>query len=391
MRLLTLTLAALLALPAPGCRKRSSPKGQPPAEVPRIVDVHTHVSPKAMGRLLRIMDAHGIRHVINLSGGFPGGGLERNLAAAARTGGRVSVMCNIPWRAYGRVRRFVPLVVRLLARCKELGAVGLKIPKGLGLAYRDPEGKLLRVDDARLDPIFAAAGRLGLPVSIHTGDPQAFWRPNTPDNERHAELSVHPAWSFHGQPVPSWEALWRQFANRVRRHRHTRFVGVHFGNAPEDLARVDQLLRTCPNLYIDTAARIPEIGRHPPARLRAFFLRHQDRILFGTDLGVGRRSLMLGSSGAEEPGPADVAHFYRATRRFFETHDRKFAHPTPIQGAWKIDGIGLPPAVLRKIYQDNAKALFKLRLTKRDRLAPSAPGPSPAPRGSMGSSGTKSP
>ena len=106
----------------------------------------------------------------------------------------------------------------------------------------------------------------------------------------------------------------------------------------------------------------PEIGRHPSDKLRAFFLAHQDRILFGTDLGVGRRSLMLGSSGAEEPTPADVVHFYKSTRRFFETRDRQFAHPPPIQGTWKIDGIGLPPAVLRKIYRDNAVKLFGLKL-----------------------------
>ena len=353
-----------LLLPVLGCRdQKSRPHARPsPARPVRWVDAHAHISPLAVERLLRLMDAHGIQHILNLSGGFPGGGLEENLAAARRSGGRISVLCTIPWRAYPRARRFVPRVVKLLRRCKELGAVGLKIPKGLGLAYLDPEGRLLRVDDPRLDPLFAAAGRLGLPVLIHTGDPQAFWLPNTPSNERHAELVVHPGWSFHGRPVPSWEALWRQFATRVRRHPGTPFIGVHFGNAPEDLARVDRLLRECPNLYIDTAARVPEIGRHPADQLRAFFFKHQDRILFGTDLGVGRRSLMLGSSGAEEPTPADVAHFYKSTRRFFETTDKQFAHPTPIQGHWKIDGIGLPPAVLRKIYRDNAVKLFALRL-----------------------------
>lgn len=345
-----------------GCRKQSARPSKSPAKPVRWVDVHAHLSPQAVDRVLAIMDAHGIQHIFNLSGGFPGRGLEQNLAVATRSGGRISVLCTIPWRAYARTPRFVPVVVRLLRRCKELGAVGLKISKGLGLAFRDPEGRLLRVDDARIDPIFAAAGRLGLPVAIHTGDPQAFWLPNTPANERYAELSVHPGWSFHGQPVPSWESLWMQFATRVRRHPKTTFVGVHFGNAPEDLARVDGLLRECPNLFIDTAARVPEIGRHPADKLRAFFIAHQDRILFGTDLGVGRRSLMLGSSGAEEPTPADVVHFYKSTRRFFETRDKQFAHPTPIQGSWKIDGIGLPPAVLRKIYRDNAVKLFGLKL-----------------------------
>ena len=98
------------------------------------------------------------------------------------------------------------------------------------------------------------------------------------------------------------------------------------------------------------------------SKLRALFLRHQDRILFGTDLGVGQRSLMLGSSGADEPTAADVKRFFSATWRFFETDDKSFPHPTPIQGRWKISGIKLPPKVLRKIYHQNAKRLFKLRV-----------------------------
>lgn len=361
MRLLLLAMV-VLALPPVGCGKKAPRASSRPAKPVRWVDVHVHLSPLAVDRLLRIMDAHGIDHVINLSGGFPRRGLEENLEAASGSGGRISVMCNIPWQVFPRVPGFAAKVVPLLKRCKKLGAVGVKIPKGLGLGFRDGQGQLLRVDDPRFRPIFDAAGRLGLPVSIHTGDPKAFWLPNDPANERHAELEVHPAWSFHGRDVPSWEALWKQFATLVRRHPKTTFVGVHFGNAPEDLDRVAALLEACPNLYLDTAARIPEIGRHPAAKLRDFFLKFQDRILFGTDLGVGRRSLMLGSSGAEEPGPADVAHFYKSTRRFFETRDKQFAHPTPIQGAWKIDGIGLPASVLRKIYRDNAVKLFKLRL-----------------------------
>ena len=95
---------------------------------------------------------------------------------------------------------------------------------------------------------------------------------------------------------------------------------------------------------------------------RRVILAHADRVLFGTDLGVGRdpADLMLGSTGATPPTTADVDRFFGATWRFFETRDKGFAHPTPIQGNWTIDGLGLPADVLRKIYGENADRLLRL-------------------------------
>jgi hypothetical protein len=83
-------------------------------------------------------------------------------------------------------------------------------------------------------------------------------------------------------------------------------------------------------------------------------------VLFGTDLGVGThpRALMLGSTGETPPTDADVKHFFASTWRYFETADRGFAHPTPIQGAWTIDGIALPREVLAKLYADNARRVL---------------------------------
>lgn len=352
---------AAVSLQSAGCRKC----GPRPASGPYRgvkVDAHAHISPRALDRLIEIMDAHGIEHIINFSGGIPMRGLPENLAAAVQSGGRISVMCNIPWRAFPYVKDFVPAVVKMLERCRSMGAVGLKIEKGLGLAYRDEKGALLRVDDPRLEPIFEAASRLKLPVAIHTADPKAFWLPNDPANERYDELQVHPGWSFHGKEVPSWEQLWNQFASVAVRHKRTTFVGVHFGNAAEEPDRVARLLDRCPNLYIDTAARIPEFGRHESGKMRRFFMKYQDRILFGTDMGVGPDHLMLGSSGDEEPGPADIKRFFTASFRYLETRDRNFDHPTPIQGKWKISGIGLPHGVLRKVYRDNAVKVYKLKV-----------------------------
>lgn len=339
---------------------------RPTAKAPervRKVDVHTHFGADAADRAMKLLTDHTIDACVNLSGGVPGGGLEKQLASAARFPGRMFIFANLDWEIAEAHEDFGPRLAKQLRAAHRLGAKGLKISKGLGLGYVDPTGALIAVDDPRLDVVFETAGELKLPVAIHVGDPVAFWKPVEPGNERYAELSVHPNWSYAGVPVPAWEELFAALTRRIERHPKTTFISVHFGNAPEYPERVAALLDTHPNLYVDTAARIPEIGRFPAEKMRALFVKHRTRILFGTDLGVGRaaQDLMLGSPGRDPPTAADVERFFGATWRYFETRDRQFEHPTPIQGEWKIDGIGLPADVLRDVYGANADRLLMLR------------------------------
>jgi predicted TIM-barrel fold metal-dependent hydrolase len=320
--------------------------------------VHVHTSPEATPRLVRLMDERGIDVAVNLSGGWPEAGLEESLAAAARTHGRVVVFADPPLQRLARGVTPEALAAELEVAAR-LGAKGMKIFKALGLHARDASGALLAVDDPRLDVLFAKAGELGLPVAMHTGDPIAFWSAPDSKNERYDELHAHPGWSYSGAAVPSWEELFAAWERRVARHPRTTFIGVHFGNAPELPGRVAAMLEKYPNLYVDTAARVPELGRRA-AEVRALILRFPDRVLFGTDLGVGEAEadLMLGSTGLTPPTRADVDRFFTATWRFFETRDEGFEHPTPIQGRWTISGLGLPPGVLRKVYSENAERLL---------------------------------
>jgi predicted TIM-barrel fold metal-dependent hydrolase len=354
------------------------------ARLPRI-DVHTHISPDGIERALAIMERYGIDGMVNLSGYPPGPPkhmLETQLARAKQSGGRIAVFANVNFmKALGQAHFGVRAdygmaLAEELAMAKELGAIGLKIPKGLGLGYPHPhEERVLPVDDPGLDPLFEKAGELGLPIAIHTGDPKAFWLPADEKNERWDELQAHPEWSFYGGQVPSWQALYDAFERRVARHPKTIFIGVHFGNDPEDPVRVGQMLDKYPNLYIDTAARVPEIGRKDAATMRAFFTKYQDRILFGTDLGVGatQDEMMYGSNGANPPTLADEQRYFASTFRYFETNDKQFESPTPIQGRWKIDGLGLPESVLRKLYFDNAARVLKWKPTPRSLPTNAAP------------------
>lgn len=337
------------------CARRTPPAPRDAGIAFRRFDVHQHVSDGAYRRAQRINETHGIAMAVQLSGGWPGLGLEENLAAAAKSNGHFVLFATPP------LQRDVAELVVELEEAKRLGAKGVKLYKALGLRYEGPDGGLLAVDDPSLDAFFEKCGELGLPVAIHTGDPVAFWQPVGPENERLDELTVHPGWSYFGKPVPSWEALFSAYERRVARHPKTVFIGVHFGNAPEFPERVGAMLDKYPNLYVDTGARVPELGHRNVAALRELFLKHQDRILFGTDLGVGalELDLMLGSTGATPPSPEDVERFFNSTWRFFESRDTAIPSPTPIQGRWTIDGLGLPPDVLEKIYAKNAERLLQ--------------------------------
>jgi predicted TIM-barrel fold metal-dependent hydrolase len=333
------------------------------------------------------MDQWGIDGMVNLSGMVPGPPrhkLENQLQIARASGGRIAVFTNVNFVRAVRTRPdYGMALAEELSMAKEMGAVGLKIPKGLGLGYPAPDGEhVLPVDDPKLDPLFDEAGKLGMPVAIHTGDPKAFWQPPDEKNERIEELRAHPDWSFFGEPVPSWQELYAQFERRVARHPKTIFIGVHFGNDPEDPANVGRMLDKYPNLYIDTAARVPEIGRQDAAKMRQFFEKYQDRILFGTDLGVGptQDDMMYGSNGPLPPTLDDERRYFESTWRYFETEDKQFESPTPIQGHWKIDGIGLPEQVLRKLYFENAARLLKWKPPiGQPKPAAQVPSPSNAP------------
>ncbi len=303
------------------------------------------------------MDQVGLDWVLNLSGRWPQAGLEQQLAAAKQSG-RILVACQIPWRAAAKLKDFPELAAQLIHNSQKMGARALKIHKALGLVVQKYDGKLLKVDDPWLDPIWKAAGEAKLPIFIHTGDPKAFWEKPDHHNERFEELSAHPSWSNYGLPVPSFQQLLDALMRVVARHPKTNFVAVHFGNNSEDPFWVARMLDKYPNLYVDLAARIVELGRQNPEKLRQVFIKHHQKILFGTDLGVSPRNyLMLGSHGEEPNNAEEVSPYFEAHWRWLETAET-MPSPTPIQGRWDIYGLYLPKDVLRDIYLNNALKLL---------------------------------
>ena len=308
------------------------------------IDIHCHWGlDKDAHQMIKAMDERGVKRAVNLSGGW-GEQLDQILEKFYRFAPQRFVIFCSPDFSRIDEPNFGQTMATFLEDARAKGAAGVKIHKSLGLRIRDQSGQLVPVDDRRLDPIWAKAGALKMPVLIHTADPVAFFQPADGLNERWMQLKRHPDWSFYGSEFPARGNLLAQRDRVIQRHPGTNFIGAHVGNSAEDLKAIGTLLERYPNLYVDISGRVAELGRQPYSA-RKFFLKYQDRILFGTDRYPGRPS---------QPR-------YRIYYRFLETEDEYFDyydHPFPPTGEWKIYGIHLPDEVLKKVYHENAERIL---------------------------------
>jgi predicted TIM-barrel fold metal-dependent hydrolase len=330
-------------------------------EKPRfpVVDVHNHLgggkarlTPAVVNRYLTEMTEAGVSTVVNLDGGW-GDRLRETLAALDEAHpGRFLTFALINFEGLDD-KDWGEREARRLEESFKAGAKGLKFHKSFGLHYRYKDAKLMPVDDPKLDPVWETCARHNRPVVIHIADPAAFFTPLDRFNERWHELNSNPGWLFFGGKFPRREDLLDQLHRVIAKHPRTTFINTHFGNNAEDLAAVADKLDRYPNMYVDVDARISELGRQPYTA-RKFFLKYQDRILFGTDTTPRREA-------------------YRIYYRFLETEDEYFdcsaSHHR--QGFWNIYGLFLPEQVLEKVYRKNAeRILFGLKKEAPERAAP---------------------
>ncbi|HEY3927066.1 MAG TPA: amidohydrolase family protein [Candidatus Koribacter sp.] len=310
-----------------------------------VFDVHNHINDAARidehmdpATLVARMDKLNIKTIIILTGMW-GDKLQHVIDEMVKPyPGRFLVFAQIDWSKIDDPNFSQEMVAQLDDSVRR-GARGLKVLKDLGLGVRDKTGKLIAVDDPRLDPVWEEAGKLGIPVSIHVTDPEAFFHPIDGNNERYEELIEHPDWSFYGPQFPSKQSILDARDRVIARHPHTTFIALHVANWPENLDYVSQELDRYPNMYTEFGAREAELGRQP-RRAREFFLKYQDRIMFGTD-------------NTPEEG------MYQNNFRWLETADEYFDYwGYPGQGRWKIYGMALPDKVLEKVYHLNADKIF---------------------------------
>ena len=323
-----------------------------------VIDAHNHINAvfnpsekTAVSELLARLDTAGVKVFVDLDGGWGEDVLQNHLDAyKSAAPQRFAHFGGVDWSKWPeQAGKFGEWAANRLREQVRWGAQGLKIWKNFGLKVFDLEGKLVHLDDARLDPIWATAAELGIPVLIHVADPVAFFDPLDAHNERWEELKENPDWHFPSPPYPAFNTIMDQLANLVYRHPQTTFIGAHVGCYAENLAWVAGLLDHAPNFFVDISARISELGRQPYTA-RRFFIDYADRILFGTDMGVD-----LG--------------IYQIYYRFLESDDEYFNYDTgeiPGQGRWQIYGLHLPDDVLEKVYFKNAQKILGLEADFHD-------------------------
>lgn len=334
--------------PLPKLRVNQTLLGQ--AKFP-VIDVHTHLGfrlqrdPQALAKYVDLMNRQNIAISVSLDARL--GNEAVHLKFLRPHAGRVVAFAHIDFVGDGDRDQpatwacnqpgFVRLTCEQLKTAASNGICGLKFFKTFGLNIKRTDGTLHQIDDPMWFPIWETCGQLGLPIIMHTADPMAFFDPINPQNERFEELLRHPDWSFYGDQFPSRESLLESRNRVIEKFPGTKFIGAHVANSSEDLTAVGQWLDRYPNLWVEIASRIGELGRQP-FTTKTFIEKYQDRILFGTD----------------GPWPEARLGYYW---RFLETHDEYFPYSEkqpPPQGLWNIYGVDLSDAILEKVYFRNA-------------------------------------
>ena len=316
----------------------------PRHEVPRakypFVDSHGHQDtdfpPAEVDRLVREMDALNLKILVNLSGGS-GEELARVIRNfEGRHPGRFAAFANADLSGVGEPGWGERAAAQLEADVRA-GARGLKIFKDLGLTRKDAAGRRIPVDDPRLDPLWRKCGELGIPVLIHTGEPAPFFAPHDRFNERWLELRQFPQRARPPDRFPPWEQVMDEQRRLFARHPKTRFIAAHLAWLGGDLARLGAMLDALPNVSTEIGAVLAELGRQPRFA-REWFIRYQDRVLFGKDRWA----------------PEEYPVYFRV----LETADEFFDYYRKRHAFWKMYGLDLPDGVLRKLYFANALRLI---------------------------------
>jgi predicted TIM-barrel fold metal-dependent hydrolase len=303
-----------------------------------FVDIHSHhnnPAPEYVDKLVREMDSINMRMMVNLSGGT-GERLKRTVAAMKeRYPDRFVVFANLSFEDLNEPGYGERAAARLAEDVKN-GAQGLKIFKNLGMDLKYKTGERVKVDDPVFDPVWAKCAELKIPVLIHIAEPAVFFEPVDRFNERWLELKQFPQRARPPEKYPSFETLMTERNRVFAKHPKTNFIVAHLAWHGNDLARLGRLFDTYPNVYVDNAAVLAELGRQPYAAYD-FHIRYQDRIVFGKDI-----------YNVDE---------YRYYFRVMETRDEYIEYYRRRHAFWRLYGFQLPDEVLKKIYYKNALRL----------------------------------
>jgi predicted TIM-barrel fold metal-dependent hydrolase len=303
-----------------------------------FIDIHSHhrdPKPEYVDKLVKEMDSINLRVMVNLSGGT-GERLKKTVEVMkGRYPNRFVVFANLSFADLNEPGYGERAAMRLEQDVRN-GAQGLKIFKDFGMDLKYKTGERVKVDDPTFDPVWAKCAELKIPVLIHIAEPAVFFEPIDRFNERWLELKQFPQRARPPEKYPSFETLMNERNHVFAKHPKTNFIVAHLAWHGNDLERLGRLFDTYPNVYIDNAAVLAELGRQPYAAYD-FHVKYQDRIVFGKDI-----------YNVDE---------YRYYFRVMETRDEYIEYYRRRHAFWRLYGFQLPDEVLKKIYYKNALRL----------------------------------
>ncbi len=307
-----------------------------------VIDMHSHPYAKSKSEIenwVTTMDRAGIDKTILLTK-ETGASFDSIYDIYSKYEGRFEVWCGIDYTGYDQPN-WTQKAIKELVRCYEKGAggVGELGDKGEGLSYSKPTAAPgMHIDDQRMDALLKKCGELGMPVNIHVAEPYWMYQPIDEHNDGLMNAQKWKVDTTKGGII-GHAALLKTLENVVNKNPETTFIACHFANLSYDLSILGDLLEQFPNLYADISARYAETGPIP-RHAKKFFEKYQDRLLYGTDMGLS-------------------PSMYTTTFRILETEDEHFYNKDLFSYHWPLNGFGLSNNVLKKIYYENARQILE--------------------------------
>lgn len=301
-----------------------------------VIDAHSHPYPetiKDVAQWVKNMDELGIQKTVVLTM-ETGAKFDSLVNVYSKYPGRFELWCGFDYSGYN-TPDWPKHALAELERCHNKGAkgVGELGDKGLGLFYSKPvPANGMHIDDKRMKPLLEKCAELKMPISIHVADP--YWMYLPMDSTNDGLMNAY-SWKIDlTKPgILDHQQLITTLENAVKENPQTTFIACHFANCSYNLKIVGRMLDKYPNFYADIAARYAETATIP-RYMKSFYIKYQDKLLYGTDMGFD-------------------TDMYKITFRILETADEHFYATDMFGYHWSYSGFELPDAVLKKLYREN--------------------------------------